>query len=94
MTSQTAASTESGADASVFCQIAGAQIPREVAALIRYDPLACKPPGNFLRSCPEQAPCLELRLHLQQAAALVINQAQSPEAALVTAAFSGLPTGN
>lgn len=71
----------------------------ETASKHYYQPV-CAPQGEFLAGCPHQKACLALRLRMQQQYAI----AGSPNdhqpslgalgAALVEAAFNGLPTGN
>lgn len=64
-----------------------------------YLPYACNPNshGN-IGQCPHQKPCLELRLHMQQAEVLRTEQKKgdnrSGMAVSATEAFRYLPTGN
>ena len=78
----------------------GGEITLEEAASTHYYAPVCAPIGHFSSPCPHQKPCFELRLQMQQQATAGIPEHEQPQslgrlgAALVTAAFQGLPTGN
>ncbi len=79
----------------------GGEITLEEAASIHYYAPVCAPIGHSSSPCPDQKTCLALRLQMQQKATAtgMRDHQQSSSlgrlgAALVTAAFNGLPTGN
>jgi hypothetical protein len=88
-------------DTFVVCARNGGLRMMLIDAQLSYLPYECNPNsfGN-IGQCPHQKPCLELRLQMQQQATAGIPGHEQPPslgklgAALVTAAFQGLPTGN
>lgn len=88
-------------DTFVVCARNGGQRMMLIDAQESYLPYACNPNsfGN-IGQCPHQKPCLALRLQMQQQATAGMPGHGQPQslgklgAALVTAAFQGLPRGN